>query len=390
MPRAHVTTPRWIALLAGSLFAVHAAAAGCSGAGDATDSSFGDESNVGHNSVGQGGASQTTTTTDGAGGMIATTGGDADAGINADAACATSSEEATLIPVNMFLQVDKSGSMAQDNKWSNVKAAFQAFITAPGAASLRVALRFWPDQGCDDDTCSIDVCSQPQVDVGPLSDPAHVQALTNLFNQKNPKGLTPMFAALGGAEKWAIQHQQAVENGEKVVVIFVTDGEPTACNLDIDDISDQAANALTSAKVLTFAVGLAGSNEKQMNKIASKGGTNQAFLIGNGNAQADLLAALKAIQKSTVACTFAMPEGEPNKPVDPGKVNVNYTPGDGGDVVQLGQVANEAACGANGGWYYDDPQNPAIITLCKATCEKVQADDKAKIQILLGCDTKPA
>jgi hypothetical protein len=84
-----------------------------------------------------------------------------------------------------------------------------------------------------------------------------------------------------------------------------------------------------------------------------------------------------------------MPEGEPNKPVDPAKINVNYTPG-GGSAETIGQVANEAACGADGGWYYDDPADPAIITLCPVTCAEVQLDDAAKIEIILGCDTKPA
>ena len=35
------------------------------------------------------------------------------------------------------------------------------------------------------------------------------------------------------------------------------------------------------------------------------GHTDKGFLIGNGNAEADLLAALKKIQDSVVACTYA-------------------------------------------------------------------------------------
>lgn len=304
--------------------------------------------------------------------------------------CAATSEEATLVPVNMFIAVDKSGSMDDDNKWNNAEAAFTAFFQDPEAASLRVALRFWPDQGCDDNSCNIDVCAQPQVNIGPLSDPGHVQALITTFNNKSPGGLTPTSAALGGATKWAKAYQTMHEGTEKVVVILVTDGEPTACQEDINTIAAYAADAWNNNGVPTFAVGMVGSNEGQMDIIAAAGGTTEGIFIGNGNAQQDLLAALKAIQKSQVACVFAMPEAEPGKEVDPKKINVNYTPGSGGDVNTIGQVGSAAECGSGGGWYYDDPADPAIITLCPSTCDAVQADSAAKIEILLGCDTKPA
>src|SRR6185369_3060881 len=41
-------------------------------------------------------------------------------------ACATSSSEATLVPINLFLPVAKSGSMGDNRKWTNAKAAFLA------------------------------------------------------------------------------------------------------------------------------------------------------------------------------------------------------------------------------------------------------------------------
>jgi hypothetical protein len=304
--------------------------------------------------------------------------------------CAESSETATLVPVNMFITVDKSGSMDDDNKWVNAESAFNAFFADPEAASLRVALRFWPDDGCDDNTCSTDICSQPLVDIGPLSDPAHVQALISAFASRDPDGLTPTSAALAGATKWAKDYTVAVESTEKVVVLLVTDGEPTACDENINTIASYAADAWNNNQIPTFAVGLAGSNEAQMDIIAQAGGTNAGFFIGNGNAQADLLAALKEIQASQVACVFAMPEGVPGKPIDPSKVNVSYTAGGTTDPQTIGQVENEAACGTAGGWYYDDNDNPGTITFCESTCNAVQGDVAAKIEIIVGCDTQPA
>src|SRR5262249_43011676 len=148
----------------------------------------------------------------------------------------------------------------------------------------------------------------------------------------------------------------------------------------INDIAQLAANAYAAKEILTFAVGLQGSNEGSMNTIATSGNTQKGFFIGNGNAEADLLAALKAIQKNIVACTFAMPQpDDPSKPVDPKKVNVNYPPSGATDPTTIKQVSGEGACGSDGGWYYDDPTDPATITLCDSTCQQVQADEGAKI-----------
>lgn len=310
-------------------------------------------------------------------------------------ACATASEAASTLPLNMYIAIDKSGSMADSNKWSNAKNAFLNFFQSPDNtdpnAKISVALRFWPDGNCNETTCSINSCSQPQVALGPLSDPNQVQSLVSLYNSKSPNGNTPMFAALGGAAKWGVENAQMGEGGTATVIVFVTDGEPNGCDENINNIAQQAAAAYATAKVPTFAVGLAGSNEAQMQTIATAGNTGAPFLIGNGNAEADLAAALKEIQKTTLACVFAMPEAQGPDPIDPDLVNLSYTPS-GAGTVTIGKVDSEAGCDAAGGWgwYYDDPVNPKVIQLCPKLCDHVQMDEDGKIEIILGCESKPA
>ena len=310
--------------------------------------------------------------------------------------CAATSAEANLIPVNMFIIFDKSGSMKDNNKWTNTSAALIDFFKDQGSAGLRVALRFFPDSGCDDQACDINVCSQPLVPLAPLTIDAgpvdtQEQKLVDAVQSKSPGGGTPMYVALGGAEKWAADYQTA-HPSEKTVVVLVTDGEPNGCDENVNHIAQLAAVTMAANGVLTYAVGLVGSNMGTIDTIASAGGTSQGFFVGNGNASADLLAALKAIQGSQVACTFQMPTmGTMGETIDPTLVNVNYTPGNGGADVTFGQVANQAACTAQkGGWFYDNQAKPTTITLCPTTCTVVQADQKAKIQIELGCATKPA
>jgi von Willebrand factor type A domain len=314
--------------------------------------------------------------------------GNGEGGDVGEQACAETVAEPQVVPVSMFIAVDKSGSM-DGGKWNDTLAAFTAFFTDPAADELGVALRFWPQGGCNENTCSVDSCAQPQIPLGSLADPAHEQALVNLFQATDPNGNTPMSAALGGATQWAMDQQTNAEAASRVVVILVTDGEPNGCQENTSAIAQIAGDAYTSADVLTFAVGLQGSNESDMDAIAAAGGTNSGFFIGSGNAQNDLIAALKEIQQTAVACTFAMPESSsPNEVVDPNKVNVTYTPTGSTDAVTIGQVGSEAECtGQDGGWYYDDPNDPALIQLCDSTCAAVQQDDGATLEVVLGCAT---
>jgi hypothetical protein len=359
---------------------------GDAGGGSATSASIAASASA--TGSGQGGAMVTASSTEGVGGLNLTAGsGPSDAGIGKDAACASSSEQAQLVPLTMFITVDKSGSMADNNKFPSAQSAFTQFFNDPSAAGLKVALRFWPDDGCDDIACTYDPCSKPQVDLGPLSDPVHRQALIDKFNAEVPNGGTPMSVAVGGAEKWASLYAESVMGKEKVVVVLLTDGEPTSCNTDIQFIANLADSAYNGQKVVTFAVGFPDSNEIQMNQIAAGGHSGMAFLI-QGNVEAALLAALQQIQKSQLSCTFAMPKGsDPLKKPDPTKINVDYTPGNGGMTQTLGQVSGFGACMGKEGWYYDDPVNPTTINLCPASCQIVQADTDAMIEILLGCAT---
>jgi hypothetical protein len=379
------------ALTFGSLLVLSLSAAACSPAGKQGYGTAGDGGGGGSSTDGGGGSGTTNTddTID-----TGTTGTDTGTGPGFEA-CATASEIAATLPLHMFIAIDKSGSMANDNKWTMAKNAFLSFFQSPEntapEAQISVALRFWPDDGCNDQTCSIDECSKPQVQLGPLADPNQVNNLVTLYNAKSPDGNTPMYAALGGAAKWTVTNVQLGEGGVATVIVFVTDGQPVGCDENIDNIALHAATAWATAKVPTFAVGLAGSNEAQMQTIATAGNTGAPFMIGNGNAEAELAAALKEIQKSTLACVFAMPEAQGPDPIDPELVNLTYTPTGGGQIT-IGKVNSVTECDSAGGWgwFYDDPIKPNVIQLCPALCDKVQQDPEGKIEIILGCETKPA
>ncbi|MEO7330185.1 MAG: vWA domain-containing protein [Minicystis sp.] len=301
--------------------------------------------------------------------------------------CASATAEAALVPVNIFITVDKSGSMLGP-KWDAAKQAFTTFFQDPSADPLRIALRFWPDGLCDDGPCDLtaaEACGMPLVDIGPLSDAQHQQDLVDAWLANSPNGTTPTFIALQGATKWAAKYVLAHNHTEAAVVILVTDGEAAACNTDPVAIAHVAEIAYQGAGVLTFTVGMPGADQVALDQIAVKGHTGQAFMIGNGNAAQELLTALQTIQAGAVACSFAMPKApDPQDIVDPTQVDVQLTP-PAGPKVTFPQVASPAACGPAGGWYYDNADMPTMITLCPASCLQAQQTQGAKIEIVLGC-----
>ncbi|MEM9696133.1 MAG: vWA domain-containing protein [Myxococcota bacterium] len=288
-------------------------------------------------------------------------------------------------PLSIFFAVDKSTSMRDGGKWVDTRLAFLSFMSDRDADDINMALRFWPDEGCDE-SCNSQRCAEPQVEMGSLGDPDHEADLIDMFNAKQPSGLTPMEAALEGAERFALDYAAQVGSDEKVAVVFLTDGEPTVCSQDVDEIADYAEEAYARAGVLTFAVGLEGSNPAQVDKIAAAGATDAAYFLGGaGNTRQALLEALQSIRSTAVECTFSIPEGTAGRPTDPRLVNVRVTDGSG-ERSFLANVGERDACGEAAGWYYDNPENPMVIELCPASCESLKRG-LLELDIAVGCET---
>lgn len=308
------------------------------------------------------------------------------------AVCAADVIGTRLSPVNLFLMVDRSGSMTQNNKWQQAVGALRSFLRDPESAGLRVALRFFSDDqpmvGCTMQGCSIDACAVPLVDVrelAPESGSADVQevALVGALERTFPRsGLgTPIYPALGGALSWASSYRSEHPD-EKAVVVFVTDGEPNGCNQDINDISALSDQALTNFGILTYAIGLEGSNEAQMDQIGHAGGTDRGIFIGaSNNAEVELQQALDSIRGQTMSCDFALPAAKDGKTVDTNQVNVSLQ--NSGGAVELYQVDSAADCAGQAAWYYDDAAAPSRIHLCPSACET--AGETSEVSVQMGC-----
>jgi len=324
----------------------------------------------------------------GAGGALLST-GSGDGGPGDFDACAIATHEAEPKPLNLYIMFDKSGSMLGP-KWAAASDAMQRFFMDPQSSGLQVALRFFPDDGCDPG-CSISSCAEPMVELGALTElsaptDTHEQTLLEAVGRATPGGGTPLSAALDGALRFA-KNVREDKPHEASAVVLVTDGEPSDCQEATAYFEGSARDALISHEVLTFAIGLEGSDASLVNAIAQAGGTEAGILIGDGALSEQLLQAFTDIRERTVACNYDLPDTAGGDNIDPAMVNVLVLPTGASAPETVPQVNGAEACSKSGGWYYDDNLDPKDILFCPSTCTAVQSDVGAQVELLFGCES---
>ncbi|MBK8936785.1 MAG: VWA domain-containing protein [Polyangiaceae bacterium] len=98
--------------------------------------------------------------------------------------------------------------------------------------------------------------------------------------------------------------------------------------------------------------------------------------------------ATAVVQASQLSCEYDIPPPPEGETLDPGLVNVRYTPGSGDPATTIYNVPGGAGdCGAAGGWYYDDLVAPTQIIVCPTTCATLQGDANGQVDVLFGCET---
>jgi hypothetical protein len=300
--------------------------------------------------------------------------------------CAGTSSKAELLPLDMYIMLDQSGSMSGPvpggTRWTAVTQALGTFVGQPNLSGVSVGIQYF---GLPD-TCNPAAYAKAEVEIAPL--PGVASAIITSMSQHSPSTGTPTSAALQGA----IQHASDWEKAHPThltIVVFATDGQPGQCDTNLANINAIAAAGLNGMpKILTFVIGV-GPSLSNLDGIAAAGGTTTAFHVDtNGNANQDFLDAMNKIRGSVLACTYLIPPPPAGQTLDYTKVNVEYTPGAGGTPITIPKVMDKASCPSPGlGWYYDDNAKPTQIILCDDTCAQISMDAKASVNVILGCGT---
>ncbi len=307
----------------------------------------------------------------------------------------------------MYFVLDQSGSMAEmvqgGSKWDVVSKSLIDFLNDPANADIGVGINYFPgmassckqgDPGCfcilifcvstTGGACNVSDYAKPSI---PLSLPPNHAAVAMDIPKHGPGGGTPTRPALEGAMQyvttWATSNP-----ARKPVVVLATDGDPAGCSMNSpQDVANVAAAALAGpSKIQTFVIGV-GNSLTSLNLIAQAGGTNMAYLVDTGaNVGQAFPAALNQIRGTATPCDFTIPSQTSQGPVDPSRVNVSLTPKGAtqSTSVPMTQGGLPSNCGANGGWYYDDPAAPKTIKLCDSTCQSLQG---GRVNLEFGCKT---
>lgn len=304
-------------------------------------------------------------------------------------------------PPNMYFVLDRSGSMAESNKWTQVRVVVGKILRTLGPRANFGAM-IYPGTGADTCAPGTEIMATRPGDPpssgvdGPTTETLLVRT------QVPPYGGTPTSAALQAA----LPIVKALPG--KTFVILATDGAPNcnafgscgfdSCQPNIEDVpgcpkegpyncceppdgfrencldtsgSATAAAALKSAGIPVYVIGLPGTAayEGVLDQLAVAGGTalsaSPKYFAVDAASEEAMLGILKKVAAKIVArCEFELKE----EPADPKLVNV----------------------------YVDDvvlPYDPTAtwkiegktVTLLGATCDAVLRGDVLGVRIIAGC-----
>jgi hypothetical protein len=321
-------------------------------------------------------------------------------------ACAGQSAGAESAPTVLSLLVDTSGSMDEDapgargTKWTVTRqATLDALRGMPEDTSVGVV--FYPN--VPNNTTRPCIQRQTAVPIGELggNGSQQRQRIQRAFQRQQPEGGTPTHDAYEYALS-DMSGSQAV--GERFVVV-ITDGIPTfslGCVGDgrADNAVDpaplvEAARAAAANGVRTFVIGSPGSEgaRASLSRMAEAGGTGSAGCSHEGpnychfdmteerDLGAGLTNALGIIAGVALGCRYDVPQPPDGATLDPGKVNVLFTPP--GAAQELIGQSLDGDCSE--GWQY--AENQTQIRLCSSTCERVTASE-GSLTLQFGCATQ--
>jgi hypothetical protein len=325
-------------------------------------------------------------------------------GLDPDAACASVSAEAEtkIRPADIVIAIDTSGSMVQET--AEVKANLNNFAQIITQAGIDVHVVLLADPAtCIAPPLGGAACPGDDNLPGYLHLPIFVASndALDLFvthyeeykAQLRPDAVKT-FLVVSDDDSWTsaatftnqiLALDPPMFEGFKFDAIAAADG-PGVCAACVQQGCQSCQSKCCDKVQNCYAISWAeGAVYKQL--VAQTGGVF-ADLCGQDFDPVFQDLATAVVESSSIACTYDIPAVPDGGAIDPTKVNVTYTPG-GSDVAQtIGYVpGGAAACGASGGWYYDDPAAPSTILLCPATCDVVKADSGARVDVAFGCDT---
>jgi hypothetical protein len=321
--------------------------------------------------------------------------------------CAATQIEAEEIFLDMFVILDRSGSMTQPfgnndsdgycdigdpnvgSRWCNAINALYGFFSDPTTVGTGVSYAEFSSSGCGPFDMAVDFGILEEADAN-----GHLEAIEDALNDDDPDGSTNTEGAIDTLIAETGAH---VPTGtRKTIAVLITDGNPNGCEEDRDDLNALLVDHYTDTGIPTFLIGMDGVSANNLEELAQNAGAESHtdycisgddecsyYSVGDGNPAA-FIDALANIRSSVLGCEYSVPQA------DVGLSNfetleVKFTPSSGATEITLEQMASEAACDADDQYWVDfSSGTDPIIKLCPATCDT--RGDGAAIDISLKCE----
>lgn len=328
-------------------------------------------------------------------------------------ACAAESVATEAVPLDIYIMFDRSCSMScpperagpgqcciggPRPRIDQVRNAVGQFLQEPASSGIGVGIGYFGYFPTGQTSCNPADYATPDVPIATL--PAAADPVINSLNSIDPVGETPTGAAIRGACTYARQHKTETP-GRSVVILLVTDGVPEApvsfqCNPTLADAEMAAADCAAGPPgIPTYVLGV-GANLDNLGRLAAAGGTGDAYLVdGNTEVTDQVLQALTQIRDAAnVPCDFGIPPPPSGETLNPGLVNVTYSDTRGEEHL-IASVGSKSGCTSDGGWHFDNVNDPTVVRLCPASCDRVTAQliaasvigRSASIDLKYGCET---
>lgn len=300
--------------------------------------------------------------------------------------------EGEAVSLDLYLMFDQSGSMSTivdeasgTTRMDIVQAAVEAFLQDDESVGMGAGIGYFGHQPLGETTCNVDAYSTPDVEMGTL--PGSEKALLDSLSARAPTGETPTGSAIRGACEYVAAYNES-HAARRPSILLVTDGEPKAplseevCAPTLDDAVAAAEECYEESGIRVYVLGV-GPSLTNLRVIAEAGGTEDAFLADLDNAQ-QVLEAFRAVRfAAQLPCELSLGDGATESNVRLSDSTVAYLDFECGYHAVAG-VADASACGAEAGWYFDDPGAPTAIHLCEVTCDDVKSTGR-QLFYSLGC-----
>src|SRR5690554_1679840 len=274
--------------------------------------------------------------------------------------CATQESEFVQVNPNIYIVLDKSGSML-GTRISEAKTALNTMADEL-ASTVNFGMLIYPG-GSNECTAS----GQEILDMGPHT----AAAVKASYASVNASGGTPTGGALAQVRSQNLTSipGDSLDDVRPKVVVVITDGDPGggACgNGSAQGHAVAGCQNLANDNIPVHVIGFAGGSASRLNEMAAAGGTGG--FIRADNAQ-QLVDELRLISENVISCSYTLS----TTPPDPNKIWVQIN----GNPVTQG--------GANG-YTFDAGSNSLTLngTACD-TLKNTPPGAPTPLKISLGC-----